>query len=161
MGVLAQPTNAIPELTYCIFQCMFAAITPALAIGAACERGRMLPCIVFIFVWATVVYDPIACWTWNPHGWVAQMGGLDFAGGTVVHISSGSAALAYALMLERGGGIGRRRLSISLIMPLTSSLERCLCGLGGLVSMEVPPLALPFVPPWHASSLTFRHRSLG
>lgn len=90
---------------------MFAAITPALAIGAAAERGRMLPCVVFIFVWATLVYDPIACWTWNPNGWVAQMGGLDFAGGTPVHISSGAAALAYAMMLGKRHGHGTPELN--------------------------------------------------
>ena len=111
MHVLAQPVAAVPELTFCVFQLMFAAITPALAIGAAAERGRMLPCIVFIFVWSTVVYDPIACWTWNPNGWVAQMGGLDFAGGTPVHIASGSAALAYALMLGKRRGHGTHELN--------------------------------------------------
>jgi Amt family ammonium transporter len=68
---------------------MFACITVALAVGAVAERGRMLPCVVFMFVWSTVVYDPIACWTWNPNGWAAKMGGLDFAGGTPVHIASG------------------------------------------------------------------------
>ena len=62
----------------------------------------MLPCIVFMFVWTTIIYDPIACWTWNPSGWVYQLGGLDFAGGTPVHIASGSAALAYSLMLGCG-----------------------------------------------------------
>ena len=61
----------------------------ALAVGAVAERGRMLPCVVFMFVWSTVVYDPIACWTWNANGWAAKMGGLDFAGGTPVHIASG------------------------------------------------------------------------
>jgi len=83
---------------------MFAAITPALAIGAAVDRARMLPCVVFMFVWATIIYNPIACWTWNPAGWVYKMGGLDFAGGTPVHISSGSAALAYSLMLGKRRG---------------------------------------------------------
>jgi Amt family ammonium transporter len=110
-GVLAQPTVDVGDLTYAIFQCMFAAITPALAIGAASERGRMLPCMVFIFVWATLVYDPIACWTWNPNGWVYQMGGLDFAGGTPVHISSGSAALAYSIMLGKRRGHGTPELN--------------------------------------------------
>jgi len=106
MGVLAQTTGSIPALTHCIFEGMIAALTPAIAIGAAVERGRMLPCVVFIFVWATLVYDPIACWTWNPNGWVSRMGGLDFAGGTPVHISSGSAALAYAVV------VGKRRAYI-------------------------------------------------
>ena len=78
---------------------MFAAFTPALVLGAAAERGRILPILVFVFVWATLVYDPIASWTWNSSGWAAEMGVLDFAGGTVVHITSGAAALAYSLML--------------------------------------------------------------
>ena len=90
---------------------MFAAITPALAIGAAAERGRMLPCMVFIFIWATIVYDPIACWTWNSNGWVYQLGGLDFAGGTPVHISSGAAALAYSVMLGKRRGHGTHELN--------------------------------------------------
>jgi len=83
----------------------------ALAIGAAAERGRMLPCVVFMFVWATLIYDPIACWTWNPAGWSFKMGGLDFAGGTPVHISSGCAALAYSLMLGKRRGHGTHELN--------------------------------------------------
>jgi len=67
----------------------------------------MLPAIVFIFIWATIVYDPIAYWTWNPNGWSFKMGGLDFAGGTPVHISSGAAALAYALMLGKRNGYSK------------------------------------------------------
>jgi ammonium transporter len=78
--------------------------SPALAIGAAADRGRMLPCIVFMFIWSTIIYDPIACWTWNPAGWTFKMGGLDFAGGTPVHISSGAAALAYSIMLGKRRG---------------------------------------------------------
>ena len=106
-NVLAQPSVGspkIPDLLYAIYQCMFAAITPALAIGAAVDRGRMLPCIVFMFVWSTIIYDPIACWTWNPSGWAFKLGGLDFAGGTPVHISSGAAALAYSVMLGKRRG---------------------------------------------------------
>lgn len=83
----------------------------ALAIGAAAERGRMLPCVVFMFVWATLIYDPIACWTWNASGWSFKMGGLDFAGGTPVHIASGSAALAYSLMLGKRRGHGTHELN--------------------------------------------------
>lgn len=67
----------------------------------------MLPAIVFIFIWATIVYDPIAYWTWNANGWSFKMGGLDFAGGTPVHISSGAAALAYALMLGKRNGYNK------------------------------------------------------
>lgn len=83
----------------------------ALAVGAVAERGRILPCIVYMFIWTTVIYDPIACWSWNPSGWVYQMGGLDFAGGTPVHIASGSAALAYSYMLGKRRGHGTQELN--------------------------------------------------
>ncbi|KAG5462356.1 MAG: ammonium transporter AmtB-like domain-containing protein, partial [Olpidium bornovanus] len=92
-------TPRIPDLVFCIFQGMFAAITPALSLGSTAERGRLLPMLVYIFLWSTVVYNVIAYWTWNPQGWSFRMGGLDFAGGTPVHISSGAAAVAYALIL--------------------------------------------------------------
>jgi len=107
---LAQKTGDVPDLAWAVYQGMFAAITPALAIGAAAERGRMLPCCVFIFIWTTIVYDPIACWTWNSNGWVFVLGGLDFAGGTPVHISSGAAALAYSIMLGKRRGHGTPEL---------------------------------------------------
>ncbi|CAG8754362.1 6348_t:CDS:2, partial [Racocetra fulgida] len=97
-------TYQIPRIVFAMFQLMFAGITPALALGSAAERGRILPKIVFIFVWTTLVYDFIACWSWNSNGWVSVMGGLDFAGGTPVHISSGCAALAYALILGKRHG---------------------------------------------------------
>lgn len=98
-GVLAQKSGAVPDLVMALFQGMFAAFTPVLVIGAAAERGRILPCMVFIFIWSTIVYDPIASWTWNSVGWAYQLGVLDFAGGTPVHITSGASALAYAMML--------------------------------------------------------------
>lgn len=99
-----QDTYLLTRLTPRIFRV-------ALAVGAVAERGRMLPCIVFMFVWSTIIYDPIACWTWNPSGWVYQLGGLDFAGGTPVHIASGSAALAYSLMLGKRRGHGTHELN--------------------------------------------------
>jgi ammonium transporter, Amt family len=105
--VLGQPSvgnTRIPDNLFAIYQGMFAAITPALAIGAATDRGRMLPACVFIFVWATLIYDPIACWTWNASGWLFKLGYLDFAGGTPVHMSSGMAALAYSMMLGKRQG---------------------------------------------------------
>lgn len=94
---------------------MFAAITPALAIGGFAERARLGPILVFVFVWATLVYDPIAYWTWNSNGWTFILGGLDFAGGTPVHISSGTASLAIALYLgkRRGYGTEVNRLLLS------------------------------------------------
>jgi len=90
---------------------MFAAITPMLAIGAVAERGRLGPLMIFVFVWSTIVYDPIACWTWNPHGWSMVLGGLDFAGGTPVHISSGTAGLAISIYLGKRRGYGTERLA--------------------------------------------------
>ncbi|KAI9676255.1 MAG: ammonium transporter Amt1 [Trizodia sp. TS-e1964] len=101
----------VPDLLFAIYQGMFAAITVALAVGAVAERGRMLPCVIFMFIWSTIIYDPIACWTWNPAGWVYKLGGLDFAGGTPVHISSGTAALAYSIMLGKRRGHGTHELN--------------------------------------------------
>nr|AGO45860.1 ammonium transporter 1 [Geosiphon pyriformis] len=95
------PNTNISESTFAIYQLMFAAITPALAIGSTAERARIFPTIVFIFLWTTLVYDPIAFWVWSEHGWAHDLGSLDFAGGTPVHMASGAAALAYALVLKK------------------------------------------------------------
>jgi Amt family ammonium transporter len=104
-GVLARPSDDIPEVLFALFQGMFGAFTPALVIGAVAERGRVLPTLVFIFVWATIVYDPIASWTWNKTGWANTLGVLDFAGGTPVHIASGAAALAFSYKIGKRHGI--------------------------------------------------------
>ncbi|KIY67790.1 ammonium transporter [Cylindrobasidium torrendii FP15055 ss-10] len=101
----------IPALVFCMFQCMFAAITPMIGFGALAERGRLAPVPIFAFLWATLVYDPIACWTWSANGWSYVMGGMDFAGGTPVHISSGTAALAISIYLGKRDGWGTERLS--------------------------------------------------
>jgi len=113
-NVIDQPSAGsprIPAIAFCVFQLMFAAITPMIAIGAVAERSRLGPLLVFVFVWSTLVYDPIACWTWNPNGWTFILGGLDFAGGTPVHISSGTAALAISLYLGKRRGYGTERLA--------------------------------------------------
>ncbi|KAJ7590799.1 ammonium transporter [Mycena floridula] len=113
-GVLGQPSMGsarIPSIVFCVYQLMFAAITPMLALGAVAERGRMGPLMLFVFAWSTLVYDPIANWTWNSNGWSFVMGGLDFAGGTPVHISSGSAALAISIYLGKRRGYGTERLA--------------------------------------------------
>ncbi|CAB4425680.1 unnamed protein product [Rhizophagus irregularis] len=110
MNVRGEPTlkaESLPEIVHAIYQGMFAAITPSLAIGAAAERARMLPLLVFIFVWSTLVYDVIACWIWSANGWFKTIEGLDFAGGTPVHIASGAAALAYCVVLGKRHGHGR------------------------------------------------------
>lgn len=82
-----------------------------LAVGATAERGRLGPLLVFMFIWSTLVYDPVACWTWNPNGWSFILGGLDFAGGTPVHIVSGAAALAISVYLGKRRGYGTERLA--------------------------------------------------
>lgn len=113
-NVLGEPSvgsTKIPDLLFALYQGFFAAITAALAVGAVAERGRIAPCLLFTFIWTTIVYDPIACWTWNPAGWSAKLGGLDFAGGTPVHISSGAAALAYSIMLGKRRGHGTFELN--------------------------------------------------
>jgi Amt family ammonium transporter len=91
----------IPFLLFSLFQLMFAIITPGLVVGAVAERIKFLSYILFIALFSLLVYAPIAHWTWHPDGFLFKMGVLDFAGGTVVHISAGCAALAGALVLKR------------------------------------------------------------
>ena len=91
----------IPKTLFSLFQLMFAIITPALVVGAVAERIRFTSFIVFIVLFSVLVYAPLAHWSWHPEGFLAKMGALDFAGGTVVHISAGCAALAGALVLKR------------------------------------------------------------
>ncbi len=92
---------SIPHSAFMAFQCMFAIITPALISGAFAERIKFGAYVWFMLLWATLVYDPICHWVWGPGGWLLEMGVLDFAGGTVVHINSGVAALAFVLVLGR------------------------------------------------------------
>ncbi len=96
----------IPHQAYMIFQMMFAVITPALITGAIAERFKFKTYLVFLILWATFVYDPLAHWVWGIGGWIRNLGALDFAGGLVVHISSGVAALAAALLVGRRKGYG-------------------------------------------------------
>lgn len=102
-NVLGAPStvSSVPDIVFAIYQGMFAAVTGALTLGGACERARLLPMMVFLFLWITIVYCPIACWTWNAEGWLAKLGALDYAGSGPVHCSSGHAALVYALILGR------------------------------------------------------------
>jgi len=91
----------IPLTLFALFQLMFAIITPGLVVGAVAERIRFTSYIVFIVLFSLLVYAPLAHWTWHPEGFLFKMGVLDFAGGTVVHISAGCAALAGAMVLKR------------------------------------------------------------
>ena len=96
----------IPHLAFMIFQCMFAIITPALITGAFAERMKFSAFLLFTILWATLVYNPLCHWVWGVGGWIRSLGALDFAGGTVVHISSGVSALAAAIMLGKRLGYG-------------------------------------------------------
>jgi Amt family ammonium transporter len=95
----------IPHQLFMVFQMMFAVITPALITGAFAERKRFKAFAIFSILWATLVYDPIAHWVWGTGGWLKALGALDFAGGTVVHISSGMSALVAAIVIGRRVGL--------------------------------------------------------
>jgi Amt family ammonium transporter len=114
VGLAPDPTYSatIPHQAHAMFQGMFAIITPALISGAIVERMRFRGYVAFILLWATLVYDPLAHWVWGAGGWLAQRGALDFAGGTVVHISAGVSALVAASMLG-----ARRDFKRAAIVP--------------------------------------------
>jgi Amt family ammonium transporter len=113
-GVGAEPNAdyaaTIPHGAFMIYQMMFAIITPALITGAFAERVKFGSFLVFIVLWATFIYDPLAHWVWGVKGWLREMGALDFAGGTVVHISSGASALVAAIMFGRRIGYGQEAM---------------------------------------------------
>jgi len=113
-GVGAEPNAdyaaTIPHGAFMIYQMMFAIITPALITGAFAERVKFGSFLVFIILWATFIYDPLAHWVWGVKGWMKEMGALDFAGGTVVHISSGASALVAAMMFGPRIGYGQEAM---------------------------------------------------
>lgn len=106
VGIEPNPDYAptIPHMAFMMYQAMFAVITPALITGAFAERMKFSAYVLFILLWSTVVYDPVAHWVWGTGGWLKNMGVLDFAGGIVVHLISGISALAAALMIGRRKG---------------------------------------------------------
>jgi Amt family ammonium transporter len=114
VGMEARPGTGIPHLLFMAFQMMFAIITPALISGAFAERVKFSAYALFTLLWATLVYDPVCHWVWNSKGWLFERGALDFAGGTVVHLTSGVSALVFALVLGK-----RRRPSPPGNLPLT------------------------------------------
>jgi Amt family ammonium transporter len=113
----------IPHQAFMIYQAMFAIITPALIIGAFAERMKFSAFLVFTLLWATFVYDPLAHWVWGVGGWLKNLGALDFAGGTVVHINAGIAALVTALI------IGRRK-NLDFNTPAPHNLPFVVLGTG-------------------------------
>ena len=98
-GVGLEARGSIPHLVFMLFQGIFAAITPALIVGAYAERMRFGKAVSFTLIWCLLVYAPVAHWVWGPRGWLAELGAIDFAGGTVVHLASGAAGLAVAKVL--------------------------------------------------------------
>ncbi|MEN8141846.1 MAG: ammonium transporter [Thermodesulfobacteriota bacterium] len=125
-GVTAAPSSTyattIPQLLFMIYQCMFAVITPALITGAFAERMRFGPFIIFSLIWSITVYNPVCHWIWGG-GWLGAKGVLDFAGGLVVHLTSGAAAVAAVMVLGPRKGLGRDKF-----MP--HSLPMTLLGAG-------------------------------
>jgi Amt family ammonium transporter len=105
-GTDAAAVQTVPETVYMMFQMTFAIITPALIAGAFADRMKFSAMCIFMTLWSLLVYSPIAHWVWAPTGWVAQLGVLDFAGGTVVHINAGIAGLMCALVLGKRVGYG-------------------------------------------------------
>ncbi|CAK8713257.1 ammonium transporter, Amt family [Candidatus Electrothrix aarhusensis] len=110
-GVGLEPSDTyattIPQLVFCAFQLMFASITPALITGAFAERIKFTGFIFFTVVWTTLVYLPVCHWVWAADGWLLKLGALDFAGGTVIHLNSGMAALVAAIFIGKRRGYGR------------------------------------------------------
>ncbi|MDG7037345.1 MAG: ammonium transporter [Nitrososphaerota archaeon] len=113
MGVGAQPNPAysgvIPALLFFAFQLKFAGITPALMIGAFAERISFKALLIFIVLWTTLIYSPVANWVWGQTGWLHSLGVIDFAGGLVVHLTAGVSAVAAAIVLGRRSGIDKKR----------------------------------------------------
>ena len=118
----------IPELLFFAFQLKFAAITPALIIGACAERIRFKSLLIFMVLWCTIIYVPIAHWVWNPDGWLKGLGAIDFAGGIVVHIAAGMSALAAALV------VGRRKTDTCTVSPGSSVPWK-----SHMVKLDAPP----------------------
>jgi Amt family ammonium transporter len=114
----ADYATTVPHLAFMAFQLMFAIITPALITGAFAERMKFKTFLLFMILWSTLVYSPLAHWVWGSGGWLAKIGALDFAGGTVVHISSGVSALAAVLVIAKRRGHGKEQF-IPHNVPMT------------------------------------------
>jgi Amt family ammonium transporter len=106
---------AIPALLFMMFQAAFAIVTPSLIVGAFVERIKFAAFLVFTIIWSTLVYDPVAHWVWGVGGWLRTLGALDFAGGTVVHVTAGFSALAIAMVIGKRIGYGKDNMEPSNI----------------------------------------------
>lgn len=107
----AELAGTIPHIVFAVFQMMFAIITPALITGAFAERMKFSGYVAFTSLWLLFVYSPVAHWVWAPGGWIRELGALDFAGGTVVHINAGIAALAAAIVVGKRRGFGKQAMT--------------------------------------------------
>ena len=136
-AVNATYAAGIPEILFFAFQLKFAAITPALIIGACAERIRFKSLLIFVVLWSTLIYSPIAHWMWNADGWLHLLGAWDFAGGIVVHIAAGLSALAAALI------VGRRKGCVYWKDQL-KALERKTPRVPG-IGIEFKPTNIPYV----------------
>ncbi|MDF3023364.1 MAG: Ammonium transporter [Alphaproteobacteria bacterium] len=147
-GVGAEPNPAygttIPHVLFMLFQATFAIITPALITGAVAERVRFKAWLIIMAMWSLLVYVPVAHWVWGPGGWIAKMGGLDFAGGLVVHMTSGYAALVAALTLGPRQNFGRSEnqgFSAPLVLLGTAFLWFGWFGFNAGSALGATPLA--------------------
>ena len=147
-GVGAEPNPAygatIPHVLFMLFQATFAIITPALITGAVAERVRFKAWLIIMAMWSLLVYVPVAHWVWGPGGWIAKMGGLDFAGGLVVHMTSGYAALVAALTLGPRQNFGRTEnqgFSAPLVLLGTAFLWFGWFGFNAGSALGATPLA--------------------
>jgi ammonium transporter, Amt family len=130
--------TGIPEILFFAFQLKFAAITPALIIGACAERIRFKSLLIFVVLWSTLIYSPIAHWMWNTSGWLNVLGAWDFAGGIVVHVAAGLSALAAALI------VGRRKGCVYWKDQM-KALDRKDAGLSASLATEFKPTNIPYV----------------
>jgi ammonium transporter, Amt family len=128
----------IPEILFFAFQLKFAAITPALIIGACAERIRFKSLLIFVVLWSTLIYSPIAHWVWNAKGWLHVLGAWDFAGGIVVHVAAGLSALAAALV------VGRRKGCVYWKDQM-KALDRKVQGATTAIGTEFKPTNIPYV----------------
>ena len=109
VGLEPRAGTTVPHLLFCAYQMMFAIITPALISGAYAERLKFSTYAVFTVLWSVLIYAPLCHWVWGPGGWLLGRGALDFAGGTVVHLSSGVSALVFAIVLGKRFGFPKRK----------------------------------------------------
>jgi Amt family ammonium transporter len=122
-GMTTELHGTVPTLAFAAFQMMFAIITPALVSGAFAERMRFSAYVLFVVLWSALVYVPVAHWVWADGGWLLKLGALDFAGGTVVHLTAGASALVCAVMVGK-------RLKYPQERPLPHNLTMTLTGAG-------------------------------